>query len=83
MATKINGSTGWPIASNKPNFTSDENGGIPATLVIHDGPHERVFTEAEVKAMLDAALGRMAVYKANGSEILRAVAKQHGIVLDP
>jgi phosphopantetheinyl transferase (holo-ACP synthase) len=48
---KINGSTDWPTASNKPNFTSEESGGIPATLVIHDDKHERVFTESEVTAM--------------------------------
>lgn len=49
---KINGSTDWPMASNKPNFTSDENGSIPATLVIHEDKHERVFTESEVRAIL-------------------------------
>ena len=57
---KINGSTDWPMASNKPNFTSDENGGIPATLVIHEGKHEEVFTSSEVKEILrDAVWGRM------------------------
>ena len=38
------------MASAKPNFTSDESGGIPATLVIHDDKHEPVFTESEVRA---------------------------------
>ena len=47
---KIKGSTDWPMASNKPNFTSDENGGIPATLVIHEEKHEQVFTTSEVDA---------------------------------
>ena len=44
---------------------------------------ERLFTEGEVRAMLDNALGRMAVYKANGAAILTAVAQAHGITLDP
>lgn len=44
---------------------------------------EQVFTESEVRAMVDAALGRMEVYKANGAAILRAVMTERGIVLDP
>jgi hypothetical protein len=50
-----------------------------ATLVVHQGPHERVFTESEVRAALrDAmALGFTRDEKCN---ILKDV---HGIVLDP
>ena len=50
-----------------------------ATLVVHEGEHERVFTESEVRAALrDAmALGFTRDEKCN---ILKDV---HGIVLDP
>ena len=48
---KIKGSTDFPATGDKPNFLSDEYGGIPATLIIHGGVHERVFTESELREM--------------------------------
>jgi len=53
------------------------------TVVVHQDDIERVFTESEVRLMFDAALARMAVYKASGSAILASIAKDHSIVLDP
>lgn len=66
-----------------------------ATLVIHDGSHERVFTGSEVKAILrevltyqatvgidDGCSGSIATSIVEEAEVLEAFAT-HGIVLDP
>ena len=48
------------------------------SVVVHDGPHERVFTESEVKAMLDE------LKEANRAlSELRTTTRRHGISLDP
>ena len=63
---------------------------MAATLVQHNGPHERVFTESEVKAMALAAIkGIHRVLPQSPEHVGRAggeVAKallNAGIVLDP
>jgi hypothetical protein len=84
MDKKIEMFAGWDWDSSLI-VGSERNEHLPnrCTVVIHDDKAERVFTESEVRSMFDAALARMAVYKASGSAILASIAKDHGIVLDP
>jgi hypothetical protein len=50
---------------------------IPATLVVHEGPHERVFTESEVKAMMEDV-----AHCITWPEAKRVLKNKHGISID-
>lgn len=61
-----------------------------STLVVHDGLHERVYTESEVKAMLDEMIAAK-VFRVSRPlsdwavmvRDIRSILKKNGIVLDP
>jgi hypothetical protein len=91
MAKKIEGWTGsirkWGdglyshemIVSDDPPFL-DRRTYKAISAVIHDGEHERVFTESEVKGFAEHV-----VYQLTGEAEAKAIAafKRMGIVLDP
>lgn len=90
MADKIKGSTDKDLTPGRPLFFAGETTGRPATLVVHDHKHERVFTESEVRAIALKAIdnvrkghviGITNVGLASGS-VARAF-EDAGIVLDP
>lgn len=55
-----------------------------ATLVIQESDkHERVFTESEVRAILNTFMNHLRDGCSVMSGDVRAVARYHGIVLDP
>lgn len=50
------------------------------TVAVHDGKHERVFTESEVRAMVREMVEGVAA----GEELtLETIAAKHGVLLDP
>ena len=64
-------------------------GGMSATLILHDGPPERVFTESEVRAMLRDLIEDQALCDVhNGWQSgmipdFAGIASKHGVSLDP
>lgn len=54
-----------------------------STLVVHDGLHERVFTESEVKAILHDMRAWISPDDGEEGRMWETRAKLHGIVLDP
>lgn len=55
-----------------------------ATLVMHGGKkHERVFTESEVRAMLEDMRNDPLTDELQRSGVIEPIAAKHGIALDP
>ena len=80
MATKIEGHTTEADVSGASGIWlfRDRVTANKATLVIHGEKHERVFTESEVKAMINAMAEACDL-----APIHYKVVGEHGIVLDP
>jgi hypothetical protein len=83
MAKKVNGYMinrgGW-IEFDQ---ASDENGPwVPCTMVISDKAHERVFTESEVKAIVER-IGRANCLPEALHSWAVHVAKEAGVSFDP
>lgn len=55
----------------------------PCTVVIHEGKPERVFTESEVRAMLEDMRNDPLTDELQRSGVIEPIAAKHGIVLDP
>lgn len=54
-----------------------------ATLVVHEGKAERVFTESEVRAMLEDMRNDPLTDELQRSGVIEPIAAKHGIALDP
>jgi len=83
MAKKIEG-WAWPDTGNdtdrtgSPFYYVDVPGTVNATLVIHEGKPERVYTQSELQAMLDAV---DAMEHFTGAQVQMLM--EFGITLDP
>ncbi len=88
MATKIENRKlrGWvddrtahgPVTSmewTKLFFRPIPTASLPATLIIHDGPPERVYTESEVRALLKEVGSQKGIWIVD----VQRVAERHGL----